>query len=726
MKIKTIVTLGPATRTEEALLKLKARGVDFVRINMSHSSLPDLSYFLGLAKQVGLPFIIDTEGSQVRSGPVTGGTIELKAGESIRLGEDHRDGTLGNAQEIYLNPKEIIGELEEGDILYMDFDGVALSIADVASKKEGYITARVIQGGCLGSNKGVGIDPVIPRQFTLPVLSQKDYESIKLGLLHKVGYIAASFMRSGAFVDAVRTATKGKMKIISKIECVDGLTNLDEIIEKTDFLLIDRGDLSKEVPLEDIPFLQKEIIGKANKKGKGVFVATNLLETMIEKKKPTRAEVHDIINTIEEGAYGLTLAAETAIGTYPIECVNMLNTLIHRVRPDSRGPMLIPPHGGTLVERLGAAKDLLRAKSLPKLELSDEHAMDVENLATGVFSPLEGFMGKKDVQSVLDTVRLASGVLWPIPIVLDVPTDEAKKLTEGGDVALADTQGEIFALLHLKEKFQFDKKEFAEKLYGTPSNEHPGVRATLSMQPVFLGGSVTLLKRRHTPSAAYALTPRQVRKIFAERHWSRVVGFHTRNVIHRSHEYMQLAALKSALCDGLFVHPVVGKKKTGDFNAPYILKSYECMMNGIYPEGKVVLAAFATYSRYAGPREALFTALCRKNFGCSHFIIGRDHTGVGNFYAPTASHDIFDRFPAEDIGITPVRFGHIFYSKKLDQHVHEHDDEVHAKEEKFHLSGTEARKMFLAGECPPEWFMRKEISTIILEAIKKGEPVFVP
>jgi pyruvate kinase len=726
MKIQTIITLGPATRTLEDLRKLKVRGVDFVRINMSHSTLEDLEYFIGLAKQAGLPFIIDTEGSQVRSGLLRGGIIDLSAGESIWLHEDTHDGTLGDAKRIYLNPREIIGEFEEGDMLYMDFDGVSLSIADTASKREGYITARVIQGGRLGSNKGIGIDPCVPRSFTLPVLSPKDYESIKLGLKHNVGHIAASFMRSGVFVDTVRAATEGKMKIISKIECVDGLENINEIIEKTDFLLIDRGDLSKEVPLEDIPFLQKEIIGKANKKGKGVFVATNLLETMVEKKKPTRAEVHDIIATIEDGAYGLTLAAETAVGKHPIECVNMLNTLIHRAKPESDNPSLIPPHGGSLTERFGTTEDVARANNLPKLSLSTEQAMDVENLATGVFSPLEGFMGKRDVQNVLDIMRLKNGVVWPIPIVLDVSEEAANEYIKGKDIALADKNGELFALLQLAEKSSFDKKELAQKLYGTLSEEHPGVRAVFAMQPVLLGGKVTLLKRIESESAAYSLTPRQVRRIFLERHWSRVVGFHTRNVIHRSHEYIQLEGLRRAGADGLFVHPVVGKKKSGDFNASYILKSYEWMLNGVYPEEKAVLAAFTTYSRYAGPREALFTALCRKNFGCSHFIVGRDHTGVSAFYPPTASHEIFDRFPAKDIGITPIHFGHVFYSEKLGTHVHEHEDTAHSVDEKFHLSGTEARKFFLAGKTPPEWFIRPEISKIILDALNKGEQVFAP
>ena len=202
-----------------------------------------------------------------------------------------------------------------------------------------------------------------------------------------------------------------------------------------------------------------------------------------------------------------------------------------------------------------------------------------------------------------------------------------------------------------------------------------------------------------------------------------MVGFHTRNVIHRSHEFIQLKAMELGNCDGLLVHPIVGKKKSGDFNAKYIIKAYEMMNNQFYPKNKVLFSTFSSYSRYAGPREALFTALCRQNFGCSHFIVGRDHTGVGNFYHPKASHNIFDRFP--EIGIKAIKFNNIFYSSKLQNHIEENEESSIPDSEKLHLSGTQARKMFEQGEIPPAWFMRPEISTLIIDAIKNGEEVFV-
>ena len=369
--MKIIVTLGPATNTEADVRKIKARGVDFVRTNMSHSSVADMERFIALAKKVDIPFIVDTEGSQIRTGDLKENTIFFEENKHIELcAEEFK----GDERRLTLRPKEILSQLEVGDILYLDFDTAILRIADTAQATSGFVRAEVLVSGAVGRNKGVVVDPATPKHLTLPPLSPKDYQAIEVGLREGVGHIAASFMRSGAFVDVVRQATRGKMKIISKIECQDGLENLDEIIEKSDYLLLDRGDLSKEVSLERIPFLQKLIIEKARREGKGVFVATNLLETMVEKKKPTRAEIHDIESTILDGAHGLALAAETAIGKHPFEAINMIQKVVAHVAPVAqelpernkeladilekreylqssagRASSLVPPHGGKLV-----------------------------------------------------------------------------------------------------------------------------------------------------------------------------------------------------------------------------------------------------------------------------------------------------------------------------------------------------------------------------------------
>ncbi|MFY9493281.1 MAG: sulfate adenylyltransferase [Minisyncoccia bacterium] len=751
MDVKIIVTLGPSTNTEEHLRKIKAKGVDFVRINMSHSTLDDLKYFLSLSQKVGLPFIIDTEGSQIRSGDLISNKVYYTEGSKVKI---HKGDIVGDSENICLKPEIVLEQLKEGDLIYIDFDTLVLQVLDVSTLSHGYVMSRVVVGGEVGKNKGVVVDSGSGKKIILPTLSEKDHQSIAIGLANKVEHIAMSFARSGKSVDTVKKATNGSMKIISKIECLDALENLDEIIDKSDYLLIDRGDLSKEIPIEKIPFTQKIILHKAKSKNKEVFVATNLLETMIEKKKPTRAEVHDVITTILDGAAGLTLAGEAAIGKHPMECINMLKKLIRhaqlalenkKIKNNDNGDFvkhfdatnylldmeinsgLPEPHGGKLVDRVLKSSELPAREyleSLPKIVLNDDLQMDAEQIATGVFSPLEGFMNKDDFNSVLDSTRLKNGVIWPIPIVLDVPADQAEGLKIGQKAALADSRGDVIAILDLDEKFNFDKKEMSIKLYGTEDKSHPGVKRIESMNPVLLGGKIFLVSRRKSKTRAYELTPRQIRRLFNDLGWSNVVGFHTRNVIHRSHEYIQLQALKRTGCDGLLIHPVVGKKKVGDFNADFIIKSYAMMLEKFYPKGKVVLAAFATYSRYAGPREAVFTAICRKNYGCSSFIVGRDHTGVGNFYSPKASHTIFDQLP--DLGMEIIKFDNVFYSKKKNFHVTEAEvGNDHSENDKLYISGTQARKMLENGIEPPEWFMRPEISRMITAAIKNNEEVFV-
>lgn len=654
-KVKIIVTLGPATNTEESLRKFKARGVDFVRINMSHSTIADLRYFIGLAKKVGLPFILDTEGSQIRTGELKGAPLYFKSDDTIKLlGKQIR----GDLTKISIRPPEIIAQLTEGDIVYCDFHSLVLRICDTKTAPRGYVTAQVVTSGFLGSNKGVAIHSAFTRkQYRLPALSLKDYESIKIGLRAGVDYIAASFMRSGAFVDAVRRATKDRMKIISKIECVDGLSHLNEIIRRSDYLLVDRGDLSKEIAIERVPLVTKMIINEAARAGKGTYVATNLLESMVERPKPTRAEIHDIQQTVLDGAYGLTLAAETAIGQHPFLCVNTLLRTIERVEEympiDTRrgqvsievntSDSLISPHGGShLVDRLIEKPSAKTLSSLRRLSVSDEHFMDAEQIALGTFSPLEGFMGKKECYSVLDKMRLPNGVVWPLPIVLDVSESVARQLTRGSDIVLTDEAGESFGLLHLKEKYLLNKEEYATKLYGTDNPAHPGVKAVSLMKPVLISGIVSVFRRRSSSHKHYELSPRQARRLFEDMGWRKVVGFHTCNILHRGHEFIQFEAVRQTFADGLFIHLVVDQKNTDDFHPTSIVKSYESMIRNFYPRDKIVFGTYATFSRYAGAREALFTALCQQNFGCSHF------------YHSKPSRDIFDRV-ADDMGIVPVR-----------------------------------------------------------------------
>lgn len=750
MAIQVIVTLGPATWTEPDLIKMRQRGVDFVRVNMSHSSLADLGRNIKLAKKVGIPFIVDTEGSQIRTGKLNEKRVFFEVGDVVRI---YLKPVLGDRTKINITPENVVPQLKSGDVLYCDFDSLVISVSDTSPlRRKGYITAQVITGGSLGSDKAVYLDSASGRTIELPTLTKKDLQSIKIGLKENVGHIAASFMRSKEAVAYVRKVTKGKMKVISKVECIDGLKNLDGIIGESDMLLIDRGDLSKEIFLTRIPFTQKIIVHRARKKNVPVIVATNFLESMVHSRTPTRAEIHDIESSITDGASGLTLAAETAIGKYPHECINVMKSVIRHVtsvldvkewaKKESQlveyleksnyllsfgmHSPLIEPHGGHLVDRvLKQSPSTAVLKTMPRIQLTPEQEMDVEQIAIGAYSPLEGFMTKRELSSVLTKMRLPNGTIWPLPIVLDVAAERARSYAQGGTIVLTGSTGKPMGLLHLKEKYTFDKKAFCRNLYGTTDETHPGVRQVNCFGDVLLAGPIDLIARRSSETKDIELTPRQTRRLFEEREWSRVVGFHTRNAIHRSHEFIQMQALEQVSADGLFVHPVVGKKKTGDFNAKYIAESYRTMIKKFYPKNKALFGAFATYSRYAGPREALFTAIVRQNFGCSHFIVGRDHTGVGDFYHPKASHTIFDQFP--DLVIKPVRFDQIFYSRRLKKHVHESEDShKHMEHEKLRISGTQARKMFEKGKIPPAWFMRPEIARDILAAIKRGEEVFVP
>ena len=555
-RTKIIVTLGPATNTEQDLRKIKDKDVDFVRVNMSHSSLEDLEYFIHLSKRVGIPFILDTEGSQIRTGRLEGGVLNFLENDVVEI---HKDEIPGNSKKLSLRPGYVIDQLEVGDLIYIDFDTLIMRVTDVSTNSEGFITVKTLTGGSIGSNKAVVIDPVFNKVFQLPPLSPKDYQAIELGLKEGIEHIAVSFVRSQATIDEVRRATQNRMKIISKVECVDALEHLDEIIKRSDFILIDRGDLSKEIPLEKIPFTQKAIISKARRYNVGVYVATNLLETMIEKKKPTRAEVQDVVNTLVDGAMGLTLAAETAIGKHPMECINMLNKLIQHAEQvmDGHAPYrlengfiegletknyllenrmlpLIPPHGGTLINRvLPKPPSISYLNALQKIKLDQNKQMDVEQIAVGTYSPLEGFMGQEDFYSVLTSMRLANGIVWPVPIVLDVSERTAAQLSIGEVVGLTDEQGEVMALLHLDEKYRFDKEETSKRLYGTDSYDHPGVRMVREMEPVLLAGKVDLIKGRRSDTRAYELTPKQLRRLFDERGWAKVLGFHTRNIPHR-------------------------------------------------------------------------------------------------------------------------------------------------------------------------------------------------
>jgi len=743
--IKLLVTVGPSTSEERDLRIMKDKEVDFVRVNMSHSSLKELSYFQKLSKKVGIPFVVDTEGSQIRIGELKSEFIYLKEGEFVEL---HGNPIIGSKAAFSLQPKEIIRKLELGDLIHVDFDGVILRVIDTSNLAQGYLLAVVIASGYLFPRKAVVIDPVKPRNFNLPILSSKDLEAIKMSLREKIDYIAFSYVHSGSDIDTLRNLIGNKMKIISKIESYDALINLDEIIEKSDYLLIDRGDLSKEIPPERIPFIQMSILGKCKAKKKNVFVATNLLESMVKNSRPTRAEIQDITSAILDGVYGLTLSAETAIGEHPIRCINTMRRVIKHVETvpqvkeisNSRNldyeyllstdylnnynitSSSVNPHGGRFVDRTVPSYDDSEINHLPSIQIDKDTEMDVVQIATGAFSPLEGFMNENDLYLVLDKMKLSSGCTWPLPIVLDVDKKDIDKISVDGECLLTDYRNHPLATLKVEQIYNNDKKVIVRAIYGTEDPQHPGVARFLSKKPFIIAGKLKLLNRRVSEMSQYELTPLQLRKLFFEKGWEKIAGFHTRNVPHRGHEYILLKSIEDELCDGILLHPVIGSKKKGDFSSKYIMKSYEMLMQNHLPQDKFVLSAFNTYSHYAGPREAIFTAICRKNYGCTHFIVGRDHTGVAGYYGSKDSQKAFREI--KDLGIEIIFFDEIVYSKERKTYFEfnlSDDNKVIGGER---ISGSGFREFISKPALPPSWYARKDVSNMLLDSLSNGEEIF--
>ena len=381
------------------------------------------------------------------------------------------------------------------------------------------------------------------------------------------------------------------------------------------------------------------------------------------------------------------------------------------------------PHGGRLINRVleGQARQQwqARAEQLPRLQLNPRQVSDVELIAVGAFSPLEGFMGWRDYESVLAQQRLASGLPWTIPITLAVTQEEVQRLGEAEELALADSQGHVRAVLHLEEVFQYDREREAQTVLLTASNLHPGVRYLDSVGDYCLAGAVSLLERPDRgPFAKYTLDPKETRFLFNHRRWHTIVAFQTRNPIHRAHEYMLRCALETV--EGLLLHPLVGATQEEDVPAEVRVECYLALLRNALPSRHCVLSLYPAAMRYAGPREAIFHALVRKNYGCTHFIVGRDHAGVGNFYGPFDAQRKFSEFEPGELGITPLFFGATFYCKTCGQVASEKTC-PHGPQERLILSGTRVRELLRDGqELPPE-FTRPEVAEILRQAYHQKE-----
>jgi len=367
------------------------------------------------------------------------------------------------------------------------------------------------------------------------------------------------------------------------------------------------------------------------------------------------------------------------------------------------------PHGGKLIYR-GLKKQPSDLENIPTLEVNTNLSEDILNISQGIFSPLEGFLCNNDLENVLNEKRLESDTPWTIPILLDFNKKDVQELQAGDQILLKNIENGVKALLDIEEIYSYNKKVLAQSVYGTQDMNHPGVANVYNMKELLLGGKISIFESKIRDFDEYNLSPRETRILFKEKGWKEIVAFQTRNPPHIGHEYVQKTAL--TFVDGIFINPIIGKKKVGDFTDKVILESYKTLMNHYYLKERSVMSILRTSMKYAGPREAIHHAIMRKNFGCTHFIVGRDHAGVGNYYKPYDSHDIFSEFP--DLGIVPVFFRSFSRCTKCNSVV---NDKICPHDQKYHInfSGKKIREILQSGKIPPEDMMRKEVAETILK-----------
>ena len=370
------------------------------------------------------------------------------------------------------------------------------------------------------------------------------------------------------------------------------------------------------------------------------------------------------------------------------------------------------PHGGKLINLLTRASQIDKrteeAQELPHVSVNNELRIDLENIAVGLYSPLKGPLVKNDYDAVVASGRLSNDIPWTIPILLDVSEADSAKFSEGDSITIS-SNGEDFAVLTVEEKYGWDKETYCQNIYKTTDKEHPGVQKTDEMNPVLVGGEIEVFNETPGVFPQYRLKPEETRYLFKEKGWRTVAGFQTRNAPHIGHEYVQKTAL--SFVDGLFINPLIGKKKAGDFTDIVIIESYEAMIKHYFLKNSAVLVTLEMEMRYAGPKEAIHHAIVRKNYGCSHFIVGRDHAGVGSYYGPFEAQEIFDDYP--DLGIAPIFFRNFFYCKKCGG---PQNDKIcpHGEEDRENYKGRVMRQLLSEGKYPDPTQMRPEVTEAIL------------
>lgn len=710
MEIKLLCTLGPSSMNDRVVARLEELGVDLFRLNLSHVSLSQLPEMIDyLQKRTSVPICLDTEGAQIRTGNFVDGQVVLAENSTLRV---PRFPVPGDSTRFNLYPANIIAEMRIGDYLTID----SSVLVQVADREGDALVMRVLTGGSVGRNKATTLD----RDLAMPPLTDKDVAALRIGRDCGIGNVALSFAHRAEDVDEIRRHSAPGAFTISKIECLAGLANLKEIASRSDALLIDRGDLSRQVPIERIPMAQKRIIEAGRAAGRPVYVATNLMESMMDEPSPTRAEVNDVFNTLLDGATGLVLAGETAVGGYPIECASMVRRIIRVFEETTEGDslttpvsLLREPHGGHLVQCFAQPADLEGLERLRFLNLPVRDLLRCEQIAVGTYSPLSGFMNSETLRRVLDAHELPDGTPWPAPIVLPAPEQDANRISAGERIALRDEGGEVRALLDVAEVFGFDFARAAPAWFGSDPSRDPEAPRLMSGGVKFLAGEVLLVNRLPAPLGHQEPTPAELRFVLGKKSWNRVISFHTHSLPHRVHEYLQHHALALTHADGLYVSVETGAVSAGDYSPEIVLRAYQGLLDfRIFSSRETLIGGSAAFFRNGGPRKAVAHALCRKNYGFSHVLFGHADTTTGR-----EIRALFDAIG--DIGIEPVFFDTLGYDPNRDDYVPL--DEPGA----VPIDGERMREAIESGERLNEWFIRSVVQDLIQAETTAGNSVFV-
>ena len=678
--MELLSTLGPSSLNEKVLKKLELLGVSLFRINLSHTETKDLEKIIDhIRKITQVPICIDTEGAQIRTRLKKKNF--LNEGQLIKIFFNLDE----NINSINFYPKESINQFKVGDLVFIDFNSVVVEVVKV---EKTFIQVVVINEGLILSNKGVAIN----KPIKLSPFTQKDINSIKIAKKKKITNFALSFCNSTDDLNKLRKMIPSGSNVIAKIENRIGFSNCKEICKSADAVLIDRGDLSKEYNIEDIPIIQKKITKIAKLEKTKIFVATNFLESMIKNPFPNRAEINDIYNTLIDGVDGLVLAAETAIGKYPVESASVLKRIFTNFK--------------TSLKNKDSNDESYEIKKFDEIVIDKYAESDIKQIVFGTYNPLDRFMSLKEIKLVLNKNKLLDGNVWTLPIVL--PVD--KKFGINKNYNLINSKKKILCSIKVDSFFKIDSEELMKEWFSTNDLNHPGIKSLIKRGKYFISGKISRPQYKNFTFQKFEVTPKKSKELIYIKGWNTVVGFHTRNIPHQGHIFIQKKSIKYANADGLMLSPAVGVKKKGDFKNEMLIESYSEVLRSKTHYNKAILCCLDIYSRYAGAREAVFTAICRKNLGCSHFIVGRDHTGFNN----NSTDKDLRRFFSEigDFGIKIIFFDKLGFNSRTKRY-------TFTQNTKNIISGSTVRSLIKQKKKIPNYLLDKYQQQIIKKWKKK-------